>query len=98
MRISLGSVALWLRTFGLRQAGISEQDCASSKLKLMVVRQVKGVKVHSLASGPFRPSKSLELDGKDPTRSLVVLRSAHGMGDDCQFLFLDDGNWLSMML
>lgn len=51
-------------TSGPRQAGISQQDCASSKLKLMVVQQVKGV------DRPFacracvrtgRPSKSLSL-------------------------------------
>jgi hypothetical protein len=88
-------------TAGPRQAGISEQDCASSKLKLMLVRQVKAVD-HPLPCGTWvqtvRPSKSLEVDGKDPTRSLVVLRSAHGIGDDCQFLFVDDGSWVSVML
>jgi hypothetical protein len=81
-------------TSGLRQAGISEHDCASSKLKLMVVQQVKGVKVHSLAalaSGPFA-LRSHRGDGKG-LRSLVYV-----MGDDSQFLFVDDGNWLSMML
>jgi hypothetical protein len=50
------------------------------------------------ALGPDRsPFEITEVEGK-ALRSLVVLNSVYGMGDDCQFLFVDDGNWLSMML
>ena len=88
-------------TSGPRQAGISEQDCASSKLKLIVVQQVKAVDRPSVRLrhlGPDRsPFEGTEVDGKD-LRSLVVLKSVYGMGDDSQFLFADDGNWFSMML
>jgi hypothetical protein len=66
-------------TSGLRQAGISEHDCASSKLKLMVVQQVKGVEP-SVRLRRLRPDRSpfeiTEFDRKDPARSLVVLRSS----------------------
>ena len=83
-------------TSGPRQAGISEQDCASSKSKLIVVQQEKAVDRPSVRLwhlGPDRsPFERTEVDGNG-LRSLVYV-----MGDDCQFLFVDDGNWLSMML
>ena len=60
-----------------RQAGISEQDCASSKLKLIVVEQVKAVDrpfVRGACLWTGRSSKALRLMVKT-RRSLVVLKS-----------------------
>ena len=43
--------------------------------------------------GPDRsPFERTEVDGKD-LRCLVYV-----MGDDSQFLFVDDGNWFGVML
>ena len=89
-------------TSGPRQAGISEQDCASSKLKLMVVRQVKAVDRPSVRLrhlGPDRsPFEVTEVDGKDPNVALSYSNPSTCTGDDSQFFFADDGNWFSIML
>ena|SRR5271165_3829183 len=97
----MGSISIKMEsTSGPRQAGISEQDCASCKLKLMVVQQVKAVD-RPFACGTLIQTRSpfeiTEVDGKD-LRSLVVLNSVYGMGDESQFFFADAGNWFSVML
>jgi hypothetical protein len=68
-------------------------------LNLIAVQQVK-VADRSFACGTWSdrlPFEITEVDGKD-LRSLVVLKSVYGLGDDTQFSFADDGNWFSVML
>jgi len=67
-------------TSGPRQAGISEQDCASCKLKLMVVQEVEIVD-RSSGLRHLRPSRlpmeCAEGDGEDLS-GLVILKSVYG--------------------
>jgi hypothetical protein len=86
------------RTSGPRQAGISEQDCASSKLKLIVVQQVKAVDRPSVRLRHRSPFEGTEFDGKDPTEPCRTQGRLRVMGDDSQSFFADDGNWFCIML
>ena len=75
------AIARRIRPESPRQAGISEQDCASSKLKLMVVQG--GGKLVDRLSGlrhliPSRlPMERAEGDGQDFS-SLVIVKSVYG--------------------
>jgi hypothetical protein len=70
-------------TSGPRQAGISEQDCASFKLKLTIP---------GAGGSPFEITEVLG-KGLYPRRTQIRLL----VGDDSHF-FEECGTWLTMML